>query len=45
MSALAQLPAVTCAFAKDEEIIIMTANGATLSPMNNLIRDECGIET
>lgn len=45
MSALAQLPAVTCAFAEHEEIIIMTANGETLKPMNDLIRDECGIDT
>lgn len=27
MSALAQLPGVTCAYARDEQIIIMTANG------------------
>ena len=45
MSALAQLPAVTCAYAAHEEIIIMTANGETLKPMNDLIRDECGIDT
>jgi len=45
MSALAQLPAVTCAYAQHEEIIIMTANGATLRPMNDLIRDECGVDT
>jgi len=45
MSALAQLPGVTCAFAKDEQIIIMTANGKTLEPMANLIRDECGVDT
>lgn len=45
MSALAQLPAVVCAFAEHEEIIIMTANGKTLTPMNELIRDECGIDT
>jgi len=45
MSALAQLPAVTCAYAAHEEIIIMTANGETLKPMNDLIRDECGVDT
>ena len=45
MSALAQLPAVTCAYAAHEEIIIMTANGEPLKPMNDLIRDECGIDT
>jgi len=45
MSALCVLPAVTCAYAHDEEIIIMTANGQTLPPMRNLIRDECGVDT
>jgi len=45
MSALAQLPAVTCAFAHDEQIIIVTANAKTLLPMVELIRDECGVDT
>lgn len=45
MSALAQLPAVTCAFAEHEKIIVMTANAKTLAPMHDLIRDECGVET
>lgn len=45
MSALAQLPAVTCAFAEHERIIVMTANGKTLEPMRDLIRDECGVDT
>ena len=45
MSALAQLPAVTCAFSEEEEIIIMTANGKTLEPMRDLIRKECGVDT
>ena len=45
MSALAQLPAVTCAYSEDEQIIIMTANGESLEPMRNLIRDECGVDT
>jgi len=44
MSALVQLPAVTCAYAEDEEIIIMTANGKTLEPMRDLIRRECGVD-
>lgn len=44
MSALAQLPAVTCAYAQHEKIIIMTANGTTLEPMRDLIRDECGVD-
>jgi Asp/Glu/hydantoin racemase len=45
MSALAQLPAVTCAYAQHEQILIMTANGHTLEPMRDLIRDECGVDT
>ena len=45
MSALCQLPAVTCAYAPQEQIIIMTANGETLEPMRDLIRDECGVDT
>lgn len=45
MSALSQLPGVTCAFAAHEQIIIMTANGKTLEPMRELIRDECGVDT
>lgn len=44
MSALCQLPAVTCAYAKDELICIMTANGKTLRPMRDLIKDECGVD-
>lgn len=44
MSALAQLPAVTCAFSRDEQIAILTANGESLRPMRNLIRDECGVD-
>lgn len=45
MSSLSQLPGVTCAYAKNEDIIVMTANGATLEPMRDLIRDECGVDT
>jgi len=44
MSALSQLPAVTCAFSKDELMCIMTANGSTLKPMRPLIKDECGVD-
>jgi hypothetical protein len=44
MSSLAQLPAVTCAFGKNELIAIFTANGKTLAPMKDLIRDECGVD-
>merc|ERR1711972_1118928 len=41
---LAQLPAITCAFAKDELIAIVTANSKSLAPMRNLIKDECGVD-
>jgi hypothetical protein len=44
MSALAQLPSVTCAFGRNELVAIFTANGKTLQPMKELIRDECGVE-
>jgi len=44
MSALAQLPGVTCAFNKNELIAIFTANSETLKPMRNLIKDECGVD-
>merc|ERR1712139_430889 len=44
MSALAQLPAVAAAFGPNENIAILTANGASLKPMRNLIRDECGVD-
>ncbi|XP_015765068.1 PREDICTED: dimethlysulfonioproprionate lyase 7-like [Acropora digitifera] len=45
MSSLCQLPAVTCGYAENEQIIIMTANGKSLEPMRYLIRDECGVDT
>jgi len=45
MSSLCILPAVTCAFAHNEEIMIMTANGDALEPMRDLIREECGVDT
>ena len=45
MSSLCQLPAVTCGYAENEQIIIMTANGEKLKPMRGLIRDECGVDT
>jgi hypothetical protein len=44
MSALAQLPAVTCGYAKDELIAVVTANSESLKPMRPLIKDECGID-
>ena len=45
MSSLCQLPAVTCAYSSKEQIIIMTANGESLEPMRDLIKDECGVDT
>jgi len=45
MSSLAHLPAITCAFNSHEKIAIFTANGKTLEPMHNLIKDECGVDT
>jgi len=45
MSSLCQLPAVTCGFSKYELIAIMTANDASLRPMRDLIKDECGVDT
>jgi len=44
MSALAQLPAITCAYAAHELIAIFTANSETLKPMRHLIKDECGVD-
>lgn len=44
MSALCLLPAVTCAYGKKEKIAIFTANGKSLEPMRNLIKEECGVE-
>ena len=44
MSALAQLPAVTAAFGQHEKIAIFTANSETLTPMKELIKDECGVD-
>jgi len=45
MSSLCQLPAVTCAFSSNEEIIILTADSKSLEPMSNLIKKECGVNT
>jgi hypothetical protein len=44
MSSLAQLPAVTCGYSKEELIAVLTANGDTLAPMRKLIKDECGVD-
>ena len=43
-SALCQLPAVTCCYGMKEKIAIFTANGKSLAPMRDLIRDECGVD-
>ena len=45
MSSLCQLPAVTCAYSANEQIIILTANSKTLEPMRDIIRVECGVDT
>jgi len=45
MSALAQMPSLTTALNSDAQIIIVTANGKTLAPMQPLIAKECGIHT
>jgi len=44
MSSLAQLPAVTCSFAYNEHIAVFTANGKSLAPMRDLIKEECGVD-
>lgn len=44
MSALAQLPSVTCGYAGNEQIAILTANGVSLKPMEPLIKDECAVD-
>lgn len=44
MSSLCMLPAITCAYAKNEPIAIVSANGNSLAPMHDLILEECGVE-
>lgn len=44
MSSLAQLPAVTCGFSCHEKIALVTANGKSLGPMRDLIKEECGVD-
>lgn len=43
LSSLASCPTVTSAYHTDEQIAILTANGKTLEPMRDLIRDECNV--
>ncbi|XP_015777049.1 PREDICTED: dimethlysulfonioproprionate lyase 7-like [Acropora digitifera] len=45
MSSLCQLPTVTCSYAENEQIIILTANGKDLRHMKNVISVECGVDT
>ena len=45
MSSLCQLPTVTCSYAENEQIIILTANGEDLEHIKYLIRVECGVDT
>ena len=44
MSSLSQLPAVTNAFAKTEQVAIFTASARSLEPMRSRLRDECGVD-
>ena len=44
MSSLCALPSIVCAYAKHERIAIFTANGVSLQPMRQLLRDECGVD-
>jgi hypothetical protein len=44
-SSLCQLPSITTCFGEKEKIAIFTANGESLTPMRDLIRDECGVDT
>ena len=32
-------------YAQKKQMIVMTANGKSLEPMRNLIRDKCGVDT
>jgi Asp/Glu/hydantoin racemase len=43
MSSLVQLPAITAAYSPKESIAIFTANSKTLTPMNGLIKEQCGV--
>jgi hypothetical protein len=45
LSSLAHLPAVTCAYGPKEKIAIFTANSASLAPMRELIREQCGVDS
>jgi len=45
MSSLAHLPAIVAACADNEQIAVMTANGKTLEPMRELVKEECHIDT
>ena len=44
-SSLCQLPSIMTCFGEKEKIAIFTANGESLTPMRDLIRDECGVDT
>jgi hypothetical protein len=44
MSSLSHLPTVVCAMGEHELVAVFTANGKTLEPMRDLIRDECNID-
>jgi len=44
MSSLSHLPTIVCAMGKHELVAVFTANGKTLEPMRDLIKDECNID-
>lgn len=44
MSSLCSLPSVTVSLSNHGKIAIFTANGASLEPMHDLIKDMCGID-
>jgi len=43
MSSLVQMPSIAAAYSKTEDIAIFTANSVTLTPMNSLIEEQCGV--
>jgi len=45
MSSLTALPSMTCALGSHRKVAIFTANGESLEPMHDLIKEECGVET
>lgn len=44
MSSLVQLPSICAAYSRKEDIAIFTANSTSLTPMNDLIQEQCGVD-